>query len=157
MTLQLQAAVSSLARRARARMATIAASTPSASISNYEKGGNGRRSFSSQDRLKALQSIGIVDDVGFTRFETLHDLQVNSCHVYEHNKLFGTFKANGDGGVYEWMTYTEFNDLVGKTRAALKDIGELLFAGGYLSPLNTSFSHYLLTNFILQVPSSTQR
>mmetsp|Transcript_7444 Transcript_7444/g.10697 ORF Transcript_7444/g.10697 Transcript_7444/m.10697 type:complete len:146 (+) Transcript_7444:69-506(+) len=81
------------------------------------------RSVSTQSRLVNLQNVGLVDDVGHTNFSTLHELQVNSCKVFHSYKLFGTFKTNGDSGCYDWMNYAHFNELVGKARIVLKDVG----------------------------------
>lgn len=75
--------------------------------------------------MKMLQEQDILDDLGMTKFETLHDMQVNSCIAFSDNELFGTFvPAEGEeGGEYEWMTYTEFGKKVEQSRAVLKEMG----------------------------------
>jgi len=83
----------------------------------------------SNERLAYLQSEGIVDETGFTRFKTLHELRLTSCKTYEDESLFGTFRkqANDKEG-YEWMNYKDFDALVNKTRAVLKNLGVEEFA-----------------------------
>jgi len=82
-----------------------------------------RRYFTSK-RLTHLRSKKIVDDAGFTKFKTLHELRLTSCEAYKDDDIFGTFLKNTDGKEdYEWMKYRDFAILVNKTRAVLKDLG----------------------------------
>mmetsp|Transcript_26192 Transcript_26192/g.38732 ORF Transcript_26192/g.38732 Transcript_26192/m.38732 type:complete len:693 (+) Transcript_26192:114-2192(+) len=82
------------------------------------------RSFSSDERFAQLRSDGVLDEAGFTSFDTLHELRLASCKAYSEDELFGTFKQQEDGkGSYEWMTYKDFDALVGKTRTVLKNLG----------------------------------
>lgn len=83
-----------------------------------------KRSFFSEERFAHLRSQGVIDEIGFTSFDTLHELRLSACKAFEDEKLFGTFKQSEDGeGSFEWMKYKEFNALVDRTRSALKNLG----------------------------------
>ena len=73
--------------------------------------------------VQAWQERGVIDDRQLVNFETLHEMQVNSCEVYARNELFGTYMEASNS--FEWMTYAEYAEKVDKCRAVLKDLGEL--------------------------------
>ena len=73
--------------------------------------------------IQAWKDRGILDENECTVFETLHEMQVNSCEVYAKNKLFGTYTEASKG--FEWMTFGEFNEKVDQCRSVLKDLGTL--------------------------------
>lgn len=62
----------------------------------------------------------LVDEKGFLKFNTLHEMTHNATTVFEGNPLFGTFK-NGD---FQWMSYGDFGKEVDRCRSVLKDLGE---------------------------------
>ena len=64
----------------------------------------------------------MLDEDGFTKFSTLHELQEASCHVYKDNDLFGTY--NPSSGVFDYMSYGEYGTLVQKCRVVLRDLGK---------------------------------
>jgi hypothetical protein len=76
------------------------------------------------ERIASLQAQGVLDEDGCTNFDTLHELQFSACSAFEKNSLFGTYTKKGEDGAYQWMTYEDFDTLVNKTRAVLKDIGK---------------------------------
>lgn len=94
-------------------------------LSNDTKlSGCSTRSFFSDERFAQLRSDGIIDEAGFTSFDTLHELRLASCKAYEEEELFGTFRQKeGEEGSYEWMKYKDFNALVDRTRTVLKNLG----------------------------------
>lgn len=55
-----------------------------------------------------------------TQFDTLHELQVNSCKAFTSNDLFGTHTD----GEFKFMSYTDFDEKVSKTRSVLKQMGK---------------------------------
>jgi len=87
------------------------------------------RSFSSSNEVnlteqeKIFQSKGLLDEQGFTIFDTLHEMQVRSCEVYAENELFGTYSP--ESKLFEWMTFNEYGTSVDQCRAVLKDLGKL--------------------------------
>jgi hypothetical protein len=85
------------------------------------------RPFSVGSRAAALHDKGVIDEHGYTNFETLHELRLSACEAYYDHDLFGTYAPAVDGkegGEYKWMTYEEFNGLVDKTRSVLEDLGK---------------------------------
>lgn len=97
--------------------ATIVPSCKVISLRNFAAGSR------SNERIDSLQAAGVLDGVGLTKFDTLHELQLSSCAVFDSRLIFGTYFKEGDGGSFKWMTYQEFSYLVDKTRAVLRDIG----------------------------------
>ncbi len=53
------------------------------------------------------------------RFNTLVDMQENSCKEYANNRFLGVNR----GGQYQWMTYAEFGSKVANFRSALSALG----------------------------------
>lgn len=80
----------------------------------------GRRSISTEDE-KVFQEMGLLDDHGLTVFETLHEMQVNSCQVFAQNELFGTYDE--DSKNFLFMKYNEYDQKVNQCRSLLKDLG----------------------------------
>ncbi len=80
------------------------------------------RRFITTDQEKQFQELGVLDDQGLTRFETLHELQVNSTLVFKEQELFGTYDEESKS--YHYITYDEYNQRVHKCRVVLKDLGE---------------------------------
>jgi hypothetical protein len=78
--------------------------------------------FISSEQTKEFQKLGILDDQGLTVFDTLHEMQVNSCQVFAQNELFGTYDEPSNSFLY--MTYDEYNQKVSQCRALLKDLGK---------------------------------
>ena len=78
------------------------------------------RAFS--NRSQTLQAEGVLDERGLVNFDTLHELQVNSCKTFATSELFGTYSK--DKKIFEWDTYDAFAEQVAKTRAVLRDIGK---------------------------------
>ena len=104
-------------------------------LSNDTKGfqSSARCNFS-DERSAQLRAEGVIDEAGFTAFNTLHELRLTSCKAYEEKELFGTFTPKDGGeGSYEWMTYKDFNALVDKTRTVLKNLGKFFLSNRDLS------------------------
>ena len=86
------------------------------------------RSFSSSTEVilseqeKIFQAEGLLDEQGFTIFDTLHIMQVRSCRVYAEKELFGTYSP--ESKQFEWMTFKEYETAVDQCRAVLKDLGK---------------------------------
>jgi len=82
------------------------------------------RSFSSSNEVnltKIFKSKGLIDEKGFTIFDTLHDMQVLSREVYAEKGLFGTFST--ESKQFERMTFKDYGTSVDPSRAVLKDLG----------------------------------
>ena len=75
----------------------------------------------SSEQTKKFQELGILDDQGLTIFDTLHEMQINSCQVFSSNELFGTY--NEDTKNFQFMTYLDYADKVNQCRSLLKDLG----------------------------------
>lgn len=73
------------------------------------------------ERTQKFQELGLLDAEGLTVFETLHEMQVNSCQVYADNELFGTYAQ--ESAQFEYMTYKEYDDKVTACRKVLQDLG----------------------------------
>lgn len=71
--------------------------------------------------LKPFHELGYLDDDGLTVFDTLHDMQVRSCHVFADRPLFGTY--SNDSKKFEWMSYHEYAHKVDCCRAFLQSVG----------------------------------
>jgi hypothetical protein len=78
--------------------------------------------FISTEQEKEFQSLGLLDDTGLTAFETLHEIQINSCTIFPQNDLFGTYDEEIKS--FKFMTYEEWGRNVDRCRALLKDLGE---------------------------------
>lgn len=78
--------------------------------------------FISTEQQQHFQQLGMLDDQGLTIFDTLHEMQVNSCQVYKENELFGTYDEASNSFLY--MTYEEYNQKVNQCRSLLKDLGK---------------------------------
>ena len=78
--------------------------------------------FISTEQTEEFQKLGILDDQGLTVFDTLHEMQVNSCKVFSPNELFGTYDEASNSFLY--MTYDEYSQKVNQCRALLKDLGK---------------------------------
>lgn len=76
----------------------------------------------STDREKAFQAAGILDENRLLNFDTLHEMQVRACEVFEPKRLFGTFSE--ESNKFEFMTFGEFGQQVDHVRALLKDLGK---------------------------------
>jgi len=76
------------------------------------------------DHEKAMKEMGYLDDRGLTVFDTLHEMQVRSCAVYEKRNLFGTYSNETER--FEWMSFKEYADKVDRCRTVLKDLGASL-------------------------------
>jgi len=94
----------------------------SSTVSSAASGTSPSTKFAWTDEMKKFQGEGILDDRGLTVFDTLHEMQVRSCKVFEDRQLFGTYADAS--GKFEWMTYGEYADNVDSCRAMLKDLGE---------------------------------
>lgn len=79
------------------------------------------RRFITTDQEKHFQELGVLDEQGLTRFNTLHELQVNSTLVFKDNELFGTYAEESKS--YNYITYDEYNQRVNKCRTLLKESG----------------------------------
>mmetsp|Transcript_6941 Transcript_6941/g.14275 ORF Transcript_6941/g.14275 Transcript_6941/m.14275 type:complete len:696 (+) Transcript_6941:104-2191(+) len=79
------------------------------------------RRFITTDQEKQFQELGVLDDQGLTRFDTLHELQVNSTLIFKEQELFGTYEEESKS--YHYITYDEYNQRVNKCRVLLKDLG----------------------------------
>ncbi|KAL3922082.1 MAG: hypothetical protein SGILL_002396 [Bacillariaceae sp.] len=73
------------------------------------------------EQTEEFQKLGILDDQGLTVFDTLHEMQVNSCKVFSPNELFGTYDEASNSFLY--ITYDEYSQKVNQCRALLKDLG----------------------------------
>lgn len=115
----------SLVHRVGSRALLRASASSTQSVSPFAS--SALRSFSSTEtaHLADLQASGFVDSNGHTNFDTLHELRISACAAYHDRDLFGTFAPGAvEGeGEYKWMTYSEFNVLVDKTRAVLQNLG----------------------------------
>lgn len=71
-------------------------------------------------------SSGLLDDRGYLKFSTLHEMITNATHAYSDSPLFGTFtpKAGPKGeGAFQWMPYSHFGKNVATARSVLKSLG----------------------------------
>jgi long-chain acyl-CoA synthetase len=75
----------------------------------------------SASNIAAWKERGVIDDRELVQFQTLHEMQVNSCEVYAQNELFGTYTETSKS--FEWMTFAEFAHQVDTCRTILKDMG----------------------------------
>jgi len=75
------------------------------------------------EEQKAFQEQGILDERGLTIFDTLHDMQVRSCQVFNDRKLFGTYSEETKD--FEWMSFADYDHKVNQCRAVLKDLGTI--------------------------------
>ena len=91
----------------RARAATTATATRSAST------------LSARDQT--FFEKGWLDEHGLTRFDTLHELQTRSCAVFKDNPLYGVY--NEQRQTFEFGTYGDFGQQVGKAREVLHHLG----------------------------------
>ena len=66
--------------------------------------------FISTEHEKECQELGLLDEDGLTVFDTLHEMQVNSCKVFSENDLFGTYQE--DSNSFEYITYQDYADKV---------------------------------------------
>ena len=80
------------------------------------------RRFITTDQEKHFQELGVLDEEGLTRFNTLHELQVNSALVFKDNELFGTYAEESKS--YNYITYDEYDQRVSKCRSLLKESGK---------------------------------
>ena len=103
---------SSLSRSAKGILPKAAATTTTAASDAR---------FISTAQVEEFQKQGILDDQGLTVFDTLHEMQVNSCKVFTENELFGTYDEPSNSFLF--MTYDEYNQKVNQCRALLKDLG----------------------------------
>jgi len=79
------------------------------------------KSFSSQ---ASLQERGILDNDNLLKFDTLHELQLNSTIAFAENPIFGTYtESDGKDGHFEWMNFKEYGEKVSHCRTVLKDLG----------------------------------
>ena len=78
--------------------------------------------FFTSDQVEQFRNEGYLDENGLTIFNTLHEMQLSSCHVYAPNPLFGTY--NPESKDFEYMTYGEFGNRVNRCRSMLKDLGK---------------------------------
>lgn len=76
----------------------------------------------SAEKEAAFQQEGILDERGLLNFDTLHEMQVRACQVFEPKELFGTYSE--ESKQFEFMTYGEYGQRVDRCRAMLKDLGE---------------------------------
>jgi hypothetical protein len=74
------------------------------------------------EQERVFYAQGLVDERGLTIFDTLHEMQVRSCHVYASHPLFGTY--SNETQRFEWTTYAYFQDRVDTCRTLLKDLGK---------------------------------
>uniref|UniRef100_A0A7S4EPR5 AMP-dependent synthetase/ligase domain-containing protein n=2 Tax=Pseudo-nitzschia australis TaxID=44445 RepID=A0A7S4EPR5_9STRA len=79
------------------------------------------RRFITTEQEKHFQERGFLDAQGMTAFNTLHELQVHSSHVFSENELFGTYQEQSK--TFNFMTYDEYNQKVNQCRSLLKDLG----------------------------------
>ena len=80
------------------------------------------RRFITTEQETFFQERGFLDAQGMTAFNTLHELQVHSSHVFSKNELFGTYEEQSN--TFKFMTYDEYNQKVNQCRSLLKDLGE---------------------------------
>lgn len=76
------------------------------------------------DREKEFQEAGILDENRLLNFDTLHEMQVRACQVFEPKRLFGTYSE--ESNQFEFMSFGEFGQQVDHVRALLKDLGTLM-------------------------------
>lgn len=76
----------------------------------------------STDREKEFQAAGILDENRLLNFDTLHEMQVRACQVFEPKRLFGTYSE--ESNQFEFMSFGEFGQQVDHVRALLKDLGK---------------------------------
>lgn len=79
------------------------------------------RRFITTDQEKRFQELGVLDGQGLTKFDTLHELQVNSSIVFKEHDLFGTY--NEESKSYHYISYDEYNQTVNRCRVLLKELG----------------------------------
>jgi hypothetical protein len=106
----------------------------------------------STEQEKHFQELGIIDDQGLTVFDTLHEMQVNSCKVFSQNELFGTYIEESES--FQFMTYDEYSQEVDRCRVLLKDLGksqidEKIQTGFFCVVIEHLFSWVLLRDFLV--------
>mmetsp|Transcript_26200 Transcript_26200/g.54727 ORF Transcript_26200/g.54727 Transcript_26200/m.54727 type:complete len:712 (-) Transcript_26200:138-2273(-) len=85
---------------------------------------------------KPLTREDVMDSQDLLVFKTLHEMNYHASIAFRENELFGTYRApplteenvvndvgTKEEGVFEWMTYGEYGELVARCRTVLKDIG----------------------------------
>jgi len=75
------------------------------------------RSLHNQRDEDANQSL--VDNRGYIKFNTLHEMTRNATLLYKDNPLFGTY----NNGAFLWMSYAEFGSKVRQCQSLLQDLG----------------------------------
>ena len=94
---------------------------------------------SSASTKSSLTREDVTDSNGLLQFKTLHEMNTYASIAFRDNPLFGTYKpplveeenvvkdkapVDGPQGTFEWMTYGEYGDMIGRCRTVLKDIGK---------------------------------
>ncbi|GMH72539.1 hypothetical protein TrRE_jg2028, partial [Triparma retinervis] len=76
-----------------------------------------RSSFGGAAGIQAEEGEHMID--GLLQFDTLHEVQKRAAGQWPDKPLFGTY----NGGRFDWMTYSEFDEKVEQSRALLADLG----------------------------------
>lgn len=63
----------------------------------------------------------LVDDRGYLKFNTLHEMTRNATLLYSKNPLFGTYTS--DIGDFHWTSYADFGSDVRRCASLLSDLG----------------------------------
>ena len=94
---------------------------------------------SSASTEPTLTREDVTDSNGLLQFKTLHEMNTYASIAFRDNPLFGTYKpplveeenvvkdkapVDGPQGSFEWMTFGEYGDMIGRCRTVLKDIGK---------------------------------
>ena len=121
---------------AASRLARVAASSSKKAIPASSVGAG--RYFLSTEASSSSSSLtreDVTDSDGLLQFKTLYEMNHYASIAFKDNPLFGTYKApvteenivkdqKEVQGEFEWMTYGEYGELVGRCRTVLKDIGK---------------------------------
>jgi hypothetical protein len=111
-----------ISRRIRGLSSTAKSKLPNGTSGKAPSTSTTATRFISTEQEQQFKQRGILDDQGLTIFDTLHEMQVNSCHVFQQNELFGTYDQESKG--FKYMTYDEYNQKVNQCRSLLKDLGK---------------------------------
>lgn len=79
------------------------------------------RPFNSTSNPTATDSSDLIDDDGYLRFSTLHELATNAASVHANNPLFGTHSPSSNA--FEYISYSDFDARVSHCRRVLLQLG----------------------------------
>ena len=110
-------ALAKRSRRLFAPASSLSSSSRSSSqVSNHDDSPNG-------NVITAASSTSLVDNRGYLKFNTLHEMIHNATLQYKDNPLFGKYHDHDSNQTFQWTTYSEFGRMVRQCQALLLDLG----------------------------------